>query len=1429
MYILSVIKQKQVIRVPKKERFDFLIGQKKLFEDIDINGDGLLEWNEFTQYIVDSLLNNKKKSLMNVDNDDVEQTDIQIVEKAYFSSNFRFFHKKTQIDNINHKSLIRKVLFNKTLKLFLVIYENQGIIRSINQNFQEVFEKTIDIQKRLKTHENICIQDIALSADGNTVGIVTEDRLILLYNFSKECFISIKKLDQVQYSIFYIDSSKTWLTNNTDNVLRFWCLSNFEDQLEYDAIVAHQDQITSIIDYTKYPNLMITTSMDGYIRVWNVQTLKMRVEYKISHTLASKCPGVRCMLYSKNCDNLLLYWGFSSLIILAELTSNFGLNIIGKQEGHSAIIETCAIMSSEQFCVSLDLKNNLRVWSLKDRSTIQTINNELMPGKIHMIIALPNADHFALTGRKLFYYSNSQSLSKIHYQDPDNIPIDINFNPFFNTFVVTTNKDTRCYSAFNGRLCEVLLDERFLDKTYGHISSMCLGGSNRKFYLGDESGCVRLYNLKTGQVLKIVNNTKEEHVKFRHFYNQFIKKKSMVPFNQASNKKLDVIQGPKSQLKRESSMILNMSKATIHLLGNPKDNNLLKESSNNTIATAPKNCNDEFEYIPEEDIIVKMLYIPEQKLLIAGTFNSIIKIYDEEETENSYLLRYFVGGHMGSEITALAYSNQYNVLVSGSRNGIVSIWDFQSGKYETSFFEHSRKITGLGFCGRYPILLTSSKDGSQCFWGLKQIQPNVYIHKCIFKLVNQFTSDLKNDGNLCCGIKKSFFEGYFGYPIIGKQDDIYEDHKVVLSPLNVAIGAEDKSKLRESYPNNVITHRFEKSSVQKNMIARTHFKPTQNSTMAVLAEMKMCSENKQQLTQMNMKYVQELESRIEKEFKYSIIGDHDGNVSIYHMNYLFENRKLEQFDGNVKDGPVVKRNDCLFVGSDVKSIQIKHELNVYKPFIIDANAYLRISKWKAHKGSIVDMKMISHMHGLMTSGKDKHIKVWSYDGELWGDIDMLALGVQDPVIQNKWNFPFNWVERLTDVLNEVLYYVGKIDGVEYEQDHKDNLINEYLNHKYFLPAFKDQIMACTKKIGEITKFEKNLNNLKKIIKDQDKFVYEKDSNRFEKTSKVKSQESVAAEDLVSLSGNNKSPVTKFGFDLNGKLDLIDDDYDIFENNKSQTLKKIEWENINRDTTRTSKVSKNMNKVFQNRSNTSKNQNKLRLSNLNKKSNLSKLQEATEKFDEVKKTKAIQFNAFTERRSSGCGHKISQRPQHLSGAELATERNLFDTTKGAPDDKALDKKYRISGVSTIHGEDGQNEDYGFFQMKKPNFLLDRRYSQKNVFLKKDKTNQQKKKQIKTQIEDQNNSVKTTYGQLLRKTYNVQQPSIMNGNKSSDRVGEIFNEIDLDEAYRYDKKKKLFATRKSTKMLKNIANGFSQTHRAFSIKTLLDDGPLGTFNG
>lgn len=44
------------IYYPKEEKLDLVYGLAKLFSDIDINGDAHMEWSEFTQYIIDSVL-----------------------------------------------------------------------------------------------------------------------------------------------------------------------------------------------------------------------------------------------------------------------------------------------------------------------------------------------------------------------------------------------------------------------------------------------------------------------------------------------------------------------------------------------------------------------------------------------------------------------------------------------------------------------------------------------------------------------------------------------------------------------------------------------------------------------------------------------------------------------------------------------------------------------------------------------------------------------------------------------------------------------------------------------------------------------------------------------------------------------------------------------------------------------------------------------------------------------------------------------------------------------------------------------------------------------------------------------------------------------------------------------------------------------------
>lgn len=85
--------------------------------------------------------------------------------------------------------------------------------------------------------------------------------------------------------------------------------------------------------------------------------------------------------------------------------------------------------------------------------------------------------------------------------------------------------------------------------------------------------------------------------------------------------------------------------------------------------------------------ISHIIFLQKEKLLISCSWDSTIKIYDEEDPEESVLLKVLSGGHQDAEITALAYSHQYHLIASGSSNGLVTLWDIEKGNLETVFFD----------------------------------------------------------------------------------------------------------------------------------------------------------------------------------------------------------------------------------------------------------------------------------------------------------------------------------------------------------------------------------------------------------------------------------------------------------------------------------------------------------------------------------------------------------------------------------------------------------------------------------------------------------------------------------------------------------------------------------------------------------------------
>lgn len=82
------------------------------------------------------------------------------------------------------------------------------------------------------------------------------------------------------------------------------------------------------------------------------------------------------------------------------------------------------------------------------------------------------------------------------------------------------------------------------------------------------------------------------------------------------------------------------------------------------------------------------------------------------------------GGHKDSEITTLAYSEKFSLIATGSANGRIALWEFESGKLENILIAREKgEITCLAFGDPYPVILSSGTGGVLNVWGLKGCPP----------------------------------------------------------------------------------------------------------------------------------------------------------------------------------------------------------------------------------------------------------------------------------------------------------------------------------------------------------------------------------------------------------------------------------------------------------------------------------------------------------------------------------------------------------------------------------------------------------------------------------------------------------------------------------------------------------------------------------
>ena len=111
-----------------------------------------------------------------------------------------------------------------------------------------------------------------------------------------------------------------------------------------------------------------------------------------------------------------------------------------------------------------------------------------------------------------------------------------------------------------------------------------------------------------------------------------------------------------------------------------------------------------------------------------------IMIYDEQDPEESKLLRRVLGGHK-EEITLLAYDYHLSVIATGCINGEIAVYDFEMSKIEGLLVGHTGDITAIEFLSPYPMMVSASMDCTVCIWGIRPC-PSRLQNVCIKRLKN---------------------------------------------------------------------------------------------------------------------------------------------------------------------------------------------------------------------------------------------------------------------------------------------------------------------------------------------------------------------------------------------------------------------------------------------------------------------------------------------------------------------------------------------------------------------------------------------------------------------------------------------------------------------------------------------------------------------
>lgn len=485
-----------------------------MFSQIDFNGDGAVDWDEFTTFCIHTgLVGSVSPGVSDAPGaslgaDALDNYVIQYGEDTIVKDHV-----------INSYTPISVMRYLHDMHRIMVIQEKSDKVLMVNDSFNLIGELNhASLSGGMhEHHDKHIIYDIVYLSGKDMFAYCASDHTIVICK--EQSSLGGRRIHHTLYNrIFHNvlhlklcwgESCKLLCSVGANNELYGW---EIDSQVPLFQINRHNDLVTDFISIDKF-DLFVTCSLDKRIVMWSMTSRRVK------GVLQGHKRGVRCLSYAKD---VLLSAGFECEaktwdLVIKEPT----LILRGHRYPIAAVKMMCAKGQTDDNlrAITVDDSGEFRLWNVfvKEKGSGQALAPTLQVFHINSTDALMSRVGFIeLPFNQTFSKGNYSNIiaasTKLTHFIPEKSskefvpPTCSIFNEPSACITTTIGKSVFKYDVCNGQYLS-----QFSTTDPGDLTCLCLDGEfGRRMYLGTSGGNVMLVNFSTGSVIDSIQAHSKE-------------------------------------------------------------------------------------------------------------------------------------------------------------------------------------------------------------------------------------------------------------------------------------------------------------------------------------------------------------------------------------------------------------------------------------------------------------------------------------------------------------------------------------------------------------------------------------------------------------------------------------------------------------------------------------------------------------------------------------------------------------------------------------------------------------------------------------------------------------------------------------------------------------------------------------------------------